>query len=481
MSEMDRRSLFGLAALAVAATACGRADGARQGTPPVDEVTGIVGPIGPVESFPTVDELDAFADGLAAKHPGRVTITELGRSRAGEPIREVRVGSGERHIIVLGNPHPNEPIGMATIRHLLGRFAEDEALTLGATWHFVLCVDPDGTRLNEGWFAGPLTRSAVAREFYRPVVTEQPEWAFPITWRDTAVGTPLPETQALMTLIDRTRPAFIASLHNADFGGGFFYTSGGDDTYWTALTDLLTTAQVPVYEGEPDAPGSRPLATGVFELVPFDTMAQALITAGADPVATLGGGGSLDYSARYGTAVLVCELPLWTDARITDATPTARSVGSVFRESAAGYRDIARTVGEVLDRVGDRFSGTSALERSVRAMVADLPGLVATRESSTNDRPASMGEVFTEQYVWLGSFRLRLGGMLTRLLAAEAARDPSPVLAAERDRFGAVFTQWCTDIEQYAPGQRVPLDRLVAIQAGAIVTAATRLRDGRPV
>ncbi|MEV6320855.1 M14 family zinc carboxypeptidase [Nocardia sp. NPDC051787] len=447
-----------------------------------DDIAELVGTIGRISAFPTVDELNEFADLLAADHPGRVTITELGRSRGGDPIREVRVGSGPRHILVLGNPHPNEPIGMATIRHLLGRMVTDDAATLGATWHFVLCVDPDGTRLNEGWFAGPHTRTGVARGFYRPPAAEQPEWCFPTVWRGRSVGVPLPETKAMMALIDRTRPALIASLHNAEFGGGFFYTSGGDAEYWSALTDRLSVADVPIYHGEPDAPGARTLAQGVFELPLFGAMADLLAAKGLDAVTALGGGGCRDYTARYGSAILVCELPLWVDERIGDGSAGDRVLGDLLDATAADYRAMAEVAAGVLARVTGRLSGRSPFERSVRALVAGLPGLAVSKQAvPERNRIATRGEIFVEQYDWTAMLRLRLGGMLLRLLDDEYRRDAAPALVTERDRFAAVFEQWCADVEQNAPGVAVPLERLVRIQSESILLAATRLRDGLPI
>ncbi|MFI9402534.1 M14 family zinc carboxypeptidase [Nocardia sp. NPDC052316] len=481
MIELARRKMFALVAglgAAVAAAGCGR--GAEDQVRVVDEVARIVGPVERIAAFPTVDELYGFVDELAAAHPGMVAVEEIGRSRGGDPIREVRVGSGERHLIVFGNPHPNEPIGMATIRHLLGRLARGEADTLGATWHFVPCVDPDGTRLNEEWFAGPFTRTAVARGYYRPAGSEQPEWCFPITWRGRDVGVPMPETRALMTLIDRTRPALIASLHNADFGGGFFYCSGGDADYWSVLAGLLDDAQVPRHQGEPDAPGGARWAEGVFELPTFAKMAEALLAVGVDPVAAVGGGGSRDYAAPYGTAVLVSELPLWVDPRIADRRPSERSWGSVMRATATAYRDLAALVTGVLDRLGDRSIGRSPFERALRNVAGALQEMAADKDAAAEqDRLATLGEIFIEEYVWVAAQRLRTTGMLLRLLDEETRRDPS--LAAEKARVSAVFDSWSADIERNAPGEAVPLERLVAIQAGAIVTAATRLRDGLSV
>ncbi|MFR9753512.1 M14 family zinc carboxypeptidase [Nocardia sp. 004] len=444
-----------------------------------EEITRLVGPIDCLEAFPTVDELNAFADALVADYPDRVSSTELGRSRGGDPIREIRVGSGEQHILVLGNPHPNEPIGMATIRHLLGRMVADDAVTVGATWHFVLCVDPDGTRLNEGWFAGPHTRTGVARGLYRPPATEQPEWCFPTVWRGRSVGVPLPETEAMMALIDRTRPALIASLHNAEFGGGFFYTTGGDPGYWTALTDRLVAADIPVYQGEPDVSGARTLARGVFELPLFEAMADLLTARGLDAIAALGGGGCRDYTARYDTAILVCELPLWADGRINDSSAGDRMLGDLLDATAVEYHAMAEAAAGVLARVAGRLSGHSPFERSVRALTARLPGIAVSRGSVPGrHRIATKGEIFLEQYNTAAMLRLRLGGMLLRLLEEECRRDACPELVAERDRFAALFDQWCADIEQNAPGTAVPLARLVGIQAESVLLAATRLRAG---
>ncbi|WP_433193920.1 M14 family zinc carboxypeptidase [Nocardia sp. CA-107356] len=351
---MNRRRLFGLSAMAaLAAAGCSRTDAGngaavQAGT---DEIAEIVGPVSPISAFPTADEMNAFVDRLAAVDPGRVLVTEIGRSRAGQAIRNVRIGSGPRPILVLGSPHSNEPIGLATTRHLLGRLAADEALTssLGATWNFVPLVDPDATRLGEGWFGGPFTRTNVARHFYRPPGDLQAEWTFPMNWRGTPIGRPLPETRALMTLIDSTRPALVASLHNADFSGGFAYVSGGDSDYWRSLTGHITGNGLPLYRGEPDAPGAAPLTEGIFGMPSFDQMCSAIAAGCADPLA-LSGGSSGHYAGQYGGAYLVSELPLWSDPRLADDSPGCespdRSLGCCARRPpAADLPNSTRKVG----------------------------------------------------------------------------------------------------------------------------------------
>ena len=83
-----------------------------------------------------------------------------------------------------------------------------------------------GTRLNEGWFKGPFDIYTYASNFYRPAGKDQVEWTFPIEYKTLKFDSPLPETQALMELIDTAKPHFLYALHNAGFGGAIFTSTG---------------------------------------------------------------------------------------------------------------------------------------------------------------------------------------------------------------------------------------------------------------
>ena len=96
----------------------------------------------------------------------------------------VRLGDGDERVLLHALPHPNEPIGATLVHFLLGELVTNEALRRGRSWFLLPCVDPDGTRLNEGWFAGPYTVRHYARHFYRPRSEEQVEWTFPIDYKE---------------------------------------------------------------------------------------------------------------------------------------------------------------------------------------------------------------------------------------------------------------------------------------------------------
>lgn len=165
-----------------------------------------------------MDELADRAAALVARHPADARLRTVGTSRAGTPLWLLSVGHGSRQALVVAGPHANEPVGGATALRLAERALADPGPTLraDATWNLLLCLDPDGSRRNEGWLAGPYTLGHYFRNFFRPGFLEQPEWL-----PDGAAGAVLPETRALLALQDELRPFFQCSLHGVDVGGAF--------------------------------------------------------------------------------------------------------------------------------------------------------------------------------------------------------------------------------------------------------------------
>jgi hypothetical protein len=173
--------------------------------------------------FLTVDELNASSQQLADAHSECVKLVTVGKSTSGDPIPMLRIGDGAKQLLFFACPHPNEPIGAMMLEALSELLVEDAKLRGEKyTWNIIKCIDPDGTRLNEGWFKGPYTVTNYAQHFYRPGATQQAEWTFPVRYKNYSFFSPISETQALMTAITSLRPSFIYSLHNAGMGGGYF-------------------------------------------------------------------------------------------------------------------------------------------------------------------------------------------------------------------------------------------------------------------
>jgi hypothetical protein len=183
----------------------------------LDDLLNIISDVPDYQVFLTVDELKAGARKLAGRYPDAVEILPVGYSRQGDPIEALKIGDGPKKALLFAMPHPNEPIGSMMLEYLSARLAEDDGLRqeLGYTWYLIKCIDPDGTRLNEGWFKGPFSIGNYARHYYRPPSHQQVEWTFPVDYKTLHFHDSLPEAQALMTLFEQIRPDFIYSLHNS--------------------------------------------------------------------------------------------------------------------------------------------------------------------------------------------------------------------------------------------------------------------------
>jgi len=300
--------------------------------------------------FLTVDELNESSERLTREYPERVTSYQIGISHQGARINALRIGKGKKNALLFAFPHPDEPIGGMTLEYFSRRLAENPGLDrLGYTWHIVKCIDPDGARLNEGWFRGPFTPMNMALNYYRPPQHQQVEWTFPIKYKTMVWTRPLPETKALMRLIRTTRPEFMYSLHNSGFGGVYFFLSAPCKPLYPKLYGLVKREGLPLHLGEPELPNMKTYARAVFDMPPtsdyYEFMKKQLKR---DPAEVMkGGAGSDEYAARFAkTFVLVCEMPHFYDPRISDPSPSqvsrADSVLSGLDSSEEALRFVSK-------------------------------------------------------------------------------------------------------------------------------------------
>lgn len=427
--------------------------------------------------FPTVDALESAFLALAEGAPHLVRRRLLGRSRLGEPIPVYEIGDGPAHAVVAGGVHPNEPIGFHTALALARRLVADDALRgeLGMTFHIVPCIDPDGTRLNEGWFAAPGDRGAYGRAFYRPAPDEQVEWSFPLSYKRLHFDRVLPETRALADLFDTVEPALFVGLHNAEVGGVYFYVNREDDALVRELSSIPARHGLPLDNGEPESPDLVRLGDAVFRCPTVAERYDYVESLGLDPLAEASGGGSADYLQRFGTLVMVAELPYWTHADVADDRPSGLPYRRVVADRAHRLRTLGETLTGVLSRVDPHLTIPSPFLRGARAF-APLMAVLADAEDErarrlTDERVATRAEVFSNEDA-VRSFRLRFGGMLLRALEAECAAGVAhDTVRRERDAFRRVYDDWVAEAEQ-VPLDTLPLADLVGVQLDALLAAA---------
>jgi len=278
------------------------------------------------KEFLTVGELNASSRRLAEEHD-HVEFFRIGESTEGDPIHALKIGDGPRNALLFGFPHPNEPIGSMTLEYLSRRLAEDDSFReeTGYTWYIVKCIDPDGARLNEGWFKGKFTPLRYALNYYRPPGKNQVEWTFPIDYKTLHFHIPLPETRALMALIDAHRPTFMYSLHNAGFCGVYWYLGEELPSLYPELHGLVRDQGLPLHMGEPETPFIEKLDDAIFRMFGAEESYDFTAKHTDEDPAKLRESGTSSHGYLRSVCdgfTLVCEMPYYFDKRVTDNAPS---------------------------------------------------------------------------------------------------------------------------------------------------------------
>ncbi len=441
------------------------------------------------ESFHTVAELHERSRKLTAAHD-HVDYERLGETAGGEPLWAVTVGEGTHTALWFGAPDANEPIGTLTVDFLASEVATNPAVRDSLDYELV-CVpvaDPDGVRRNEGWFDGPFTLANYALKFYRTPPDEQVEATFPLEHEGYTFDDPPAGTVALATLIDRYEPDFLYSLHNAAFGGCYYYLTQPLDPIHDTLTSL--PASYDVHRGEPEWHHAETYEDGVYGLPTFEAMlADVQQQDGVDPEEALFGGNAYDYASR-GTDdadrvaettesatdevfELVVELPYFSERQIADQTELDRTREAVIREGVETKLALIDDVRAEIDAVEHLLPETNLARESTGAFAHfadEFRGKRHWAESAPEtDQPATVAQQVDEQYVHQYDLLTYLGMLVRAVDTAAVTTDGDErqtLLEAKRSLLDT-FHDRLTDLRRALDYQTVPIWKLVAIQARA--------------
>ncbi|MFI0480098.1 M14 family zinc carboxypeptidase [Actinomadura sp. 9N215] len=440
-------------------------------------------------AYPPVDELLAAFRELAGRHPGLVTERRIGTSTLGEPLYSFTVHDGtatadDDAYVVVGGVHPNEPVGAVTTLHLATTLCEEPELRarFGGAWHIVPCIDPDGARLNEGWFAAPADKRVYGRHFYRPAGRQQVEWTFPFAYKKAYFDRVLPETLALMRLIDATRPRFLTTLHNCEAGGVYYYMNRPAPGLFGVLDAIPASVGMPLATGEPEAAHIPRYAPAVYGCIDMKEAYDYLEDLGVDAAANIEGSSSAAYAERYGTFYFVTEVPHWSHPDAGDATPTEKRYAHVVRRRARGLADTGAFLTRVLDAARPHLTIPSPFLRAVGDFAASLTeaaGTETARADDLPDRAATVSEIYACE-TSVHSSRIRFGGMLLRTLNAEVVAGTATVEVRRcHDELLKTYETWEREADPVT-GDPIPIATLAGIQYAALLAAADHAHAERP-
>ncbi|MDX1414718.1 MAG: M14 family zinc carboxypeptidase [Candidatus Promineifilaceae bacterium] len=451
-------------------------------------LTDILDDVPDYQAFLTVDELKDSARRLVAQYPDVVELMPIGQSRQEDPIEALKIGCGSKKGLIFALPHPNEPIGSMMLEYLSRRLAEDGDLRrqLDYTWYLIKCIDPDGTRLNEGWFKGPFSIENYGRHYYRPPSHLQIEWTFPIDYKNLQFDQPLPETRALMGLIEEIRPDFIYSLHNAGFGGAYFYMSEAAAPLFEPFYELVESQGLHLHLGEPEIVWVEQFADAIFATPSITNAYDFLESQGVDPKQAISGGtSSFDYARRYCDPFsLICEMPYFDTAAIHDTSESDMVRREAILQGISRSREGLGQIKAIYTAVKEELTAPNPFVISIDSFLQSIPPYLSGQENwarteAATAAPATIAQKLDNLTIRRFYVVLLSLGMVMRMIETQiAASGASPVLSAALSRAEVAFGQICAEIDSELEYHVVPIRKLVNVQLGSALLAA-RYAAGR--
>ncbi len=447
-----------------------------------NDVLRILDDVPDYKDFLTVDELRESTRQLAGRHPDIVELLTIGKSRSGDSIEAIKIGHGPKKALLFAMPHPNEPIGSMMLEFLSSRLAEDEELreVLGYTWYLVKCIDPDGTRLNEGWFKSPFSLENYARNYYRPPAYQQVAWTFPIDYKSLHFDDPIPETQALMGLIEQVRPDFMYSLHNSDFGGVYYFIWEAAPPLYDQFHKLVENQGLPLHMGESERPYEEEFASAIYRdssiSEEYDYLKEHTET---DPAEIITGGTlSFEYARRFCDPFsLICEMPYFYNPAINDISPSDIQRRDALLQAINESRESVEFLAELYDAVKGELTVPSlfrdAIEENLRTSSEEL----AVEEEWVRTNPkadgmATVAEKF-DNLVIQKYYRLTMLGMFLRMLQVQISKSgTSSALISTLETAREAFDVRAAALEAEIDYSVIPIQKLVRVQLGSGLLAA---------
>ncbi|MER6116150.1 M14 family zinc carboxypeptidase [Streptomyces sp. NPDC001743] len=406
---------------------------------------------------PTLDELDQELRKTAAEHPALCALSEIGRSREGRPMTMLTVQGGPKHVLVLGAPHPNEPIGLTVITTLARYLTEHPQAREEVSWHLVGCADPDGVAANQDWWAStwPPTLEDYHRGLYRPQARCQPEWTFPTP----TFSATLPETRALMRVIDTVRPALTVSLHGSDCGGVWAMASRAEPALSQIMGDLAARYGLRIEQTPPDCIGLASFGAGAYILAPpAATETDTSHGEGGDREWEPAGSSSAHYTARHRGLGVFPEVPMWASTSIR-----------LSPQDAVGVLDDARHI--LGDLIAEHAAASKPEEGVFLAAATEVRSIIPLMIRQIQETP----EAGRDQDLVL-LVPARAAGMLLQhadqLLAAAPDHGRLQALRAKTE---AVLIAWCHRAEKAIRPRPMPLSRTAGYQTAMVLALAEQL------
>ncbi len=287
-----------------------------------------------------------------------------------------------------------------------------------------------------------------------------------------------------MRVIDELKPELMVSLHNAGFGGVYYYLGRPAEPLYPTLHQIPAWEDLPLQLGEPEAPFIKEVAPAIFSMIQTAVAYDYLEENGGDPVTDATGTSSNEYASPHGTFSLVTEVAYYDDPRVMDQTVT----DVIRRDAILAGLDLAAEATDTMrghiEAVSTQLKGNSPFEVSARWWVNTIG---RSREAERNwamtnpetARPATVAELFSNDQT-VQFYRLLGLGTLVRMLEGQIAiGNGTPEIREQLESARETFEAWSDKLENALDYRVVPIRKLVAVELGAALATAEYLAGQR--
>jgi hypothetical protein len=447
--------------------------------PVLDLVSPILDGIPDWEKFMTIDQINEEAARLAKEYPGKIELLDLGKSTKGESILCLKVGEGKHNALIHGFPNSEEPYGGNLLTYLARALAENPEVTqaLDYTWYLVPCSDPDAARLNEGFQAGEKTVLNYCMNYYRTPVSICPELTFPFRFGPLDLNNPVPETKALMKVMDKVKLSFISSLHMMKWGGISYMVPFECPELYANLQNAAQRFDVFLRK----RPGSM-LAPGVM-WAEYLTAARNWIrhyATGETNIEPIRGSQMVEYGQQYNPNlfIMIPECCHWYDPRMLDDRPSDTTIGEAFEYGDGKMRDMEKFILDLWKRAEHDLKHDTVFRGMMQEFVAPL----IQKYTNVSNPPFRFSEEFMERKATVAQkigieghddlYRMFYLGGLIRTFDLEVEKSGNNKIKALREEAYTKLVEWDKFLHENYEIVHHPIKNLVGMSIGALLSSA---------
>lgn len=417
--------------------------------------------------FLFVDELDKQLLSLVGKN----NILNLGKSANGHQILCAKIGKGRKNALIFGFPHPNEPVGSLTCLSLVKILLKNKELQEKYTWYIIPCADPEGAKLNEGWFKGKFAIKKYIYNYYRSEAPIQTEWSFPVKYKDYKFDSSPKNVIALRKLIEKIKPDLVYPLHNAGFGGAFFLiTHSMPEEYYDKIVKLCRFLSIPLDLGEPETQFMKELKKPIYLIFNFEEYYDYYKGLGKDPKEIMYcGTTSIGFTKKLNPNVfgLVGEIPYIYDPKIDDKSAADKTRRDSLAEALSIEKQILDFIEEVINN--KEINRTSIFYSLLKQkMKGEKDRVEAERiglKKEKYQKIATIGEEFSTLVIRRFYYCLALGELRRLLLESRRGKGINNLIKDVENKIKEVVSF----INRNSNYKTLSIKKLVQLQLGCLL------------